>query len=519
MTFLSRHLSHLKFGLVWQFAIAFTTMTLVAGAFLYLAVRNYAENNIQTSSQALMVNGRAAVFSRMGADLALAEHVVMGNAALARHGKLPLHDEQRLTRFFLEQVKQKPTIDYLFFANEQGGIASGGTQFGEFRLIYTPGMTLSLRVVERVDASGRFLARRPPPRIADYDPRERPWYVATKQKRRLTWYQAHFGTVAPDLSLAVSYPLVDSAGDFQGVFGGNVMLDSLGSYLEAHRSSPNAHLMLLEPNGDLIANSSGAPLISVRNGVPRRLKAESVPKPLSREVAGLIDKVHASRAPSFGTYLKDDQGRAYYLDIAPFSRGPDIRWYLVTVVPRSDFTGPLDALWARFLAILLGGAAGAAALSLVMAGWVTRPMRAINEQVQRIAAGRFGSRVETRRRDEIGQLAHSFNDMSTRLAGTYEEIQLSYAALDASNRDLATLLERERVSRMEVEAEGRRAHLLGEATAAMSETQDYDRVLWALPRALVHAYVDWAVVEIAAPDGETRTAGAHRDADQEPLLR
>ena len=198
--------------------------------------------------------------------------------------------------------------------------------------------------------------------------------------------------------------------------------------------------MLLEPDGDLIANSSRAPLFSEQNGERRRLKAETVPQPLAREVAGLVQGMHASRTGSISTHVQDEQGRAYYLDIAPYVRGQDIRWYLVTVVPRADFAGPLDALWARFLWILLGGAGGTAGLSLVMAGWVTRPMRAINERVKQIAAGQFGSRVETRRQDEIGQLAHSFNDMSERLAGTYDEIQLSNAALDAANRELAALL-------------------------------------------------------------------------------
>jgi PAS domain S-box-containing protein len=352
-----------------------------------------------------------------------------------------------------------------------------------------------------------------------YDPRERPWYVSAKQGRRLAWGPPSFGSVTVPLTIAVGYPLIGPSGDFQGVLGGDVLLDSLGGYLESHRSSRNAHLMLLEPDGTLIANSSHAPLFTKENGEVRRLKADSVPQPLSREALGLVRRVHASGGKSLSMLLHDPEGRAYYLDIAPYVRGQDIRWYLVTVVPRSDFTGPLDALWARFLFMLLGGAVGAVALSRALAGWVTRPMRAINEQVKHIAAGKFGSRVETRRQDEIGQLVHSFNDMSERLAGTYEEIRRKNEALDAANRDLGTLLERERVGRMDAEADGRRAHVLGEATAAMSRTQDYERVLQELLRVLVQSFVDWAVVEVAAPGGATRTIGAHREADKEPLLR
>jgi PAS domain S-box-containing protein len=507
-----------RVGLVWQFAIAFSLITLVAGAFLYTAVRNYASENIRTSSLALTRNARAAIFSKVDAVLALPESIVTLNAALARHGQLPLHDEKQLSRFFLQQILEEPSVDYLFFANERGGIASGGTQFGELRLIYTKGMTQGLRTVESVDASGAVLAQHSP-WMEDFDPRERTWYVSAKKGRRLAWAPPAFGTVTFPLTLALAYPLLGPSGEFQGVFGADVLLESLGGYLESHQTSPNAHLMLLEPDGTLVANSSRAALFSERDGKVRRLRADSVQKPLSREAVSLVGKVHASRTQSFSALRHDDRGRAYYLDIAPYVRGEDIRWYLVTVVPRSDFTGPLDALWARFLMILLGGAAGALGLSLVMAGWVTRPMRAINDRVKQIAAGKFGGRVEIRRQDEIGQLANSFNDMSERLKSSYEEIRRKNAALDAANQELSALLERERVRRMEAEAEGRRAHVLGGATAAMSETQDYDCMLRALLRALVGSFADWAVVEVAAPGGTTRSAEAHRESDKESLLR
>jgi PAS domain S-box-containing protein len=507
-----------RMGLVWQFAIAFSLVTVVAGAFLYGAVKNYADDTIQTSSLARMSNARAAVLSKIDADLALPERMVVRHAALARHGSLPLADEQHLSRFFLEQVLEEPSIDYLTFANEQGGIASGGIQFGERRLVYTKGMKKGIRVVESVDGSGAFLRQQPPPRMEDYDPRERIWYMRAKRERRLAWAPPNFGSVTFHLSVALGYPLIGPTGEVEGVFGGDVLLDSLGGYLESHRSSPHAHLMLLEPDGTLIANSSRAPLFAEKNGEVRRLKADSVPQPLSREVVRLIEGAHTSGSKPLSTLMHDGAGRAYYIDIARYVRGQDIRWYLVTVVPRSDFSGPLDALWSRFLLILLCGAVGAAGLSWVMAGWMTRPIRAINEGVKQIGAGKFESRVETRRQDEVGQLVHSFNDMSERLAGTYQEIQRKNQALDAANRDLATLLERERASRLEAEAEGRRALVLGEATAAMSGTQDYDCVLSALPRALVESFVDWAVVEVEAPGGTTRTAGAHREAAKQCLL-
>jgi histidine kinase len=62
-------------------------------------------------------------------------------------------------------------------------------------------------------------------------------------------------------------------------------------------------------------------------------------------------------------------------------------------------------------------AAGALALmvSLYLSGRVVKPVRAMMSASQRIAAGNYDERVQERGADELGQLAHSFNQMAAQL--------------------------------------------------------------------------------------------------------
>ncbi|MGD8403237.1 MAG: ATP-binding protein [Anaerolineales bacterium] len=64
-------------------------------------------------------------------------------------------------------------------------------------------------------------------------------------------------------------------------------------------------------------------------------------------------------------------------------------------------------------------AAGAAALlvSFFLSRRVVTPVRAMTSASQRIAAGHYDERVQARGADELGQLAHSFNQMATQLQG------------------------------------------------------------------------------------------------------
>ncbi|GAB4416820.1 MAG: ATP-binding protein [Anaerolineales bacterium] len=65
-------------------------------------------------------------------------------------------------------------------------------------------------------------------------------------------------------------------------------------------------------------------------------------------------------------------------------------------------------------------AAGTAALglSLFLSQRVVRPVRAMRQASQRIAAGEYSERVQEHGTDELGQLAHSFNQMAEQLQHT-----------------------------------------------------------------------------------------------------
>jgi predicted ATPase/signal transduction histidine kinase/tRNA A-37 threonylcarbamoyl transferase component Bud32 len=95
------------------------------------------------------------------------------------------------------------------------------------------------------------------------------------------------------------------------------------------------------------------------------------------------------------------------------------------------------------------------------------------------------------------------------------ELLAAQAAISLEN---ALLLERERAGRVEAEEAERRANLLGEATALMTSTLDYEGVFEAVTRLCVRSFADWAVIDLLEGERIVRLAGAHRDPKQEPFL-
>ncbi len=85
------------------------------------------------------------------------------------------------------------------------------------------------------------------------------------------------------------------------------------------------------------------------------------------------------------------------------------------------------------LAILVTGLAAAAVGSLMLSGFITRPVAALVTASRRIAAGDLDAGVNAKGGDELGELAAAFNDMIVQLR-TRRELQRQVEISEAANR-------------------------------------------------------------------------------------
>jgi two-component system sensor histidine kinase BaeS len=91
----------------------------------------------------------------------------------------------------------------------------------------------------------------------------------------------------------------------------------------------------------------------------------------------------------------------------PFERNPREEEF----IQRTNLMFLYSALGASILALLLG---------IFLSRTLTRPIRELTEATQAVAEGNLGSQVSIHSRDEMGQLAESFNKMSADLARSIE---------------------------------------------------------------------------------------------------
>ena len=87
-------------------------------------------------------------------------------------------------------------------------------------------------------------------------------------------------------------------------------------------------------------------------------------------------------------------------------------------------------------------------LALHLSKQVTKPVEALADAMEKIAAGDYGHRVEESATEELGELVRSFNHMAEDLAGSRAQVEASTgllsaanAALEARREELETMLE------------------------------------------------------------------------------
>ncbi|HLX21901.1 MAG TPA: diguanylate cyclase, partial [Usitatibacter sp.] len=125
--------------------------------------------------------------------------------------------------------------------------------------------------------------------------------------------------------------------------------------------------------------------------------------------------------------LVEVSGEQYETRVVPLETRPDKR--VVAILQKQLQVGlaPFRRISASFFWLTLAGLILLVAGSLIIAGGITRPVHRLAEAARRVQQGDYTRHVDVENRDEIGQLAVSFNHMLDGIVSREKEIlRLAY---------------------------------------------------------------------------------------------
>jgi class 3 adenylate cyclase len=252
-----------------------------------------------------------------------------------------------------------------------------------------------IRLVEdRILAGGE---RRPERRSDDhgYRPTTRPYFALARARREVAWTEPYEFYAGGGLGITCAAPLLDAAGEVQGVFTVDFSLHRLDVFLETLDVSPRGQVLVATREGGLLLGA-------------RRAGAAAPEAP----EASLVEQVTRSIRPgSESAFAFEHRGERYLGHAVPLEVR-NLHWLVAVVVPEGDYTDPVDAQARRTLVIGLAALGLALGGGVAVARWIARPLRELAAQARRIRRGDLTVTVAARSRDEIGTLARAMGDMA-----------------------------------------------------------------------------------------------------------
>ncbi|WP_324003818.1 methyl-accepting chemotaxis protein [Aeromonas hydrophila] len=254
----------------------------------------------------------------------------------------------------------------------------------------------------------------------NYDPRERPWYQDAVKAGQLIVTAPYVSVTMQKLVVTLSEPVLHQ-GELVGAVGANLALDKLIDEVLAMQVQGEGYAMLLDSSGLIVGHPNKELALKQIGELSPDLSAATFQQ-WGRE----NNELHAATL----------DGRDVLLAVQPV---PGTDWLLAMVMYRDVLEAPLASLLWQLVGLTL-------VLMLVFSALLTAMFKYLFADLGRVAGalhdiahgeGDLTVHINTRSKDEVGQLAESFNQFVARLHGIVSRLRDVTVELAAQSRSQA----------------------------------------------------------------------------------
>lgn len=295
----------------------------------------------------------------------------------------------------------------------------------------------------------------------DWDPREVVFYTvaepANNPDLETRWTPPYVDFAGAGWMVTVSTPIVGSAGEFMGVMSHDITIQSLKDIaLNINVLDGAGYGFIVDSQGGTIAHPAyegeGA-----SKGTQESVNLATVGTP---EFQDLIRQMMNKQSGQ--GYFLDDTGTEQLLVYAPI---PSIGWSLGIAVPQTAVVAPAIVMRTRALGIMLVLMAAAAAVAVLLARRIHRPLAGLLQGVHAISEERRPDVIRVESFDELTELAGAFNEMAakvwereSRLKKTVAELRIEIDA-SRSQKEVQEITETDYFRQLELNAERMRNYV------------------------------------------------------------
>ncbi|MBF0242927.1 MAG: response regulator [Desulfamplus sp.] len=384
----------------------------------WLAFRDVraAINDIATQLRSEVI---ARVEDRLVEYLELPLRVNELNVHALESGLLRLDETINVQHYFYAIIKTYPSLAYSFFGTPDGEFyGARRLPDNEIQIVRAGSVTKGNSYNFSTNALGDAVELKQ--EYKNFDPRTRPWYQAGAATDQAVWTPIYRHFVIKDLALTASKAVYNSDGKLKGVFGVDYVLGQIHQFLNTIRVSENGYVYIMDQNGDLIATSSSANSVYLKQdkegkfvrvpAVESDIALVKASANLLKEQAGGLGAIGKDRLMSF-----ELEGEIEYVQATQFDKVNGLNWILVTVVPEADIMGRINHNNQNTLMVILFIALFAIGLGFFMTSKIVSPIEIFCQDADKLAQGKWSRDQVYSHATEIVHLDRAFQAMSWQL--------------------------------------------------------------------------------------------------------
>jgi methyl-accepting chemotaxis protein len=250
---------------------------------------------------------------------------------------------------------------------------------------------------------------------ADYDPTARPWYKkAMENPEKVVWTEPYVDVVTNKHTVTLA-KAVKEGDRILGVVGIDMSLDTVTKVVNSLDVGYKGYPFLFDQNGFGIVH----PELKGKDASDH----PTVKKMLEKD-AGVIE------------YKAEDGKR-----IVHFTTIPKLGWKVGAVYKESDLLAVSKSITTKMLVISIFAIIIAIIVVYLLSRSIVKPLVYLKDQVQKVAAGDLTVQVQSKTKDEIGQLSNHFNQMVSEMRTLIHQVNDSINELAASADHLSAVSE------------------------------------------------------------------------------
>lgn len=282
------------------------------------------------------------------------------------------------------------------------------------------------------------------------DNRKEPWYRSAKATAETVWSQAYLlrnvaGPTIPGVTCAT--PILARDGTLVGVASIDLTIGDLSRFIQKVRIGERGYAFLLElrraESARILAHPNLNKLLIPSGGTTKLSTVDELGEPIVSQTA---ERLTSGDSPLLRSttqiFRANSSGAVYVIGAARVQRstGTVPNWVVCAVVPEEDFMG---SVWRSALSVALisiGAVLVGVIVSLYIAQRVSKPLRALAVETERVRLFQLEPRPQTPSNiREIDALADSVESMKTGLRSFEKLVPADYARWLLSSQQEARL--------------------------------------------------------------------------------